>query len=102
MPPQCSTEGSPADLLVMQMPWLPLWTSMAYMNKVRPFPQKKLLTTVWWLTQRKKLIDAMDDSLTVFVSRVRPPFSFLRPVQKSLQLLLCHLHAITNLFWQRS
>lgn len=102
-PPQCSTEGSPADLLAMRMPWLPLWTNMVYMNEVRLSPERnKRLSCVWWLTQCKKLIDAVDDSLTVFISRVCPPFSFLRPVKKSLQLLLCHLHAITNLFWQRS
>lgn len=26
-PQQCSTEGSPADLLATWMPWLPLWTN---------------------------------------------------------------------------
>lgn len=56
---------------------------------------------MWWFTQCKKLINAADDSLALFISRVRAPLSFLRLVKKCLQLLLIHLHAIADLLWQQ-
>lgn len=56
---------------------------------------------MWWFTQCKKLINATDDSLALFILRVRAPLSFLRLVKKCLQLLLIHLHAIADLLWQQ-
>lgn len=102
MPPQCSTEGSLAGLLVTQMPWPPLGTHTAF-NKGRPPPPPSDQTLpVRELTQCKKLVDAVDDPLTFVVSYVLPPFSFLRLVKKSLHLFLCYFHTIADLFWQSS